>query len=63
MDYFWHVVAVVGSVVGATWALRTKLSDIEHSLGTHVATSNHDIADLKGRVVKLEDARKSRWDR
>lgn len=59
VEYFWHVTAIVGAVIGATWALRTKLGDIEAALYTHVA--KHEA--LEARVIKIEDARKARRDR
>lgn len=50
--------------VGATWALRSKLGDIEVALGAHVARDDERHADLKAqvekhddRIVKLEDYR------
>ncbi len=62
-DSFWHAAALVGSIVGATWVLRSKLSDIEHELKTHIARSTADHEALRARVINIEEARAARRNR
>lgn len=52
-----EVLSIIATVVGATWVLRSKLSDIETALKAHVAQDDQRHEDLKARVVKLEDYR------
>jgi hypothetical protein len=52
-----HLVAILVAVVGATWALRTKLSDIEVALNGHVKKDEAAHDELDKRVIKLEARR------
>lgn len=51
---------VIGAVVGATWALRTKLSDIEVALRGHVAEDIASFAAHDSRLKSLEQKAKTR---
>jgi hypothetical protein len=59
-EAFWHGAALIGSIVGATWVLRSKLSDIEAKLEAHITRTIADVDAVKARVIKLEDARARR---
>lgn len=48
------VFSLVAVAVGATWALRTKLSDIEVALRGHVEQDEERHGNHEGRIVKLE---------
>jgi len=50
METIVHVIAIVGSAVGATWILSSKLSAIQISLATVVAR----LEAVEGKVIKLE---------
>lgn len=50
MDTIVHVMAVVGSAIGATWILSSKLSAIQISLAIVVAR----LEAVEGKVIKLE---------
>jgi hypothetical protein len=52
------VLAVVGSSVGAAWAICTRLLKIEHALTAHIVDETHKRQALTGRVIKLEKYRK-----
>lgn len=47
------IFTTVATVVGATWALRSKLGDIEHALTAYVTK----LEDITTRVIKLEKRR------
>lgn len=55
-DY--EVIMILASVVGMTWALRTKLADIESALRGHVEKTDTAISDLKAQVVELRTKRR-----
>ena len=57
---FWHVVALVGSVSGATWVLRKELSAIRAALSVHVAEDVAHFDELDKRVISLEKARRGK---
>jgi hypothetical protein len=52
--------AVIGAVVGATWALRTKLGDIEIAIRGHIIEDKAVQGDHEKRIVKLEGRRAKR---
>lgn len=52
--------AILASAVGATWALRSKLSDIERALSEHVASDTTRFASQDARIIKLEGRRTKR---
>lgn len=57
----WDLIITIGvAALAATWALRSKLSDIETKLGGHVERTQEQHTELERRVVKLEDYRKGR---
>ncbi len=60
METLVHVMAIVGTAVGATWVLRTKLSDIEAALNAHISLDAAKLKDLGARVIKLEGRQKRR---
>lgn len=43
------------TIIGATWALRSKLSDIETVLVGHVERDDERHKDHSSRIVRLED--------
>lgn len=50
--------AILASAVGATWALRSKLSDIERALSEHVALDTSRFAAQDAKIIKLEKRRR-----
>ena len=42
------------TAAGATWALRSKLSEIQTALSTHVAKNEMEHFQLDARILKLE---------
>lgn len=54
------IVTIVLAALGATWALRSKLSDIESKLDGHVTRTDGKHAELEKRVVSLEEYRNAR---
>lgn len=52
------IVSIVGTSVGATWLLRSKLSDLESALKTHVADDTAKFEGLTARVIKMERRRR-----
>jgi len=60
-DYV-HLFTILASVVGATWVLRSKMSDIESKLGTigtAAAVADQRLDDHANRIVSLEEWRNS----
>ena len=53
-DTFWHVAALLASVVGATWVLRKELSEIREALKVHITANDAAHHELDGRIIKLE---------
>lgn len=58
LHLFISLVTFAGVVAGATWALRTKLSDIEVALKGHVTQDEEVHKDQGARILKLEGRRK-----
>lgn len=54
------VAGTVGAVAGATWALRTKLSDIEVALRGHVEEDRAVQKNHETRIISLEKRRQRR---
>ncbi len=55
----WGLAAsLVVAISGATWALRSKLSDVETALKVHVIEEASKSEVLTGRVIKLEKRRR-----
>lgn len=54
METFVHVLAVVGSAVGATWVLAAKLNAIQVTLAAVVIR----LDAVEGKVVRLETRRR-----
>lgn len=54
MQHLDLIVGLVTTVIGATWALRSKLTDIEKAIAGHIATDEelHKAQDAK--ILKLE---------
>lgn len=57
MEQLGLIITVVGSVIGATWALRGALGGIETALRAHIAKNDEEHKALDTRVVKLEKRR------
>jgi hypothetical protein len=53
-DFITLATTIAGSVIGATWLLRSKLGDIESALRAHIAESNQQFRGLRRRVSQLE---------
>jgi hypothetical protein len=51
------LVTILVTVGGATWALRSKLSDIESAIREHVAADEHVHTNQEARIIKLEGRR------
>jgi hypothetical protein len=49
------LLTIAGLVIGATWALRSKLGDIEKALSAHVASDTQQFRALDARVTRLEN--------
>lgn len=60
LTVFGACLGVGATIVGATWALRTKLSDIEVALRGHVAEDKATFASHDARIIKLESRRGQR---
>ena len=57
------IVTIAVAIVGGTWSIRSKLSDIEKAvaaLGVRVVVEEKERKQLTARVVRLEAKRKSR---
>jgi hypothetical protein len=54
----YYVVAIIGSVIGMTWALRTKLADIEVAVKGHIAEDKIEHESVNARIIKLESRRR-----
>lgn len=52
--------AMIGAVVGATWALRSKLGDLEVALSGHVIEDKAVQKEHAARIIKLEGRRAKR---
>jgi hypothetical protein len=52
-----QLIGAAVTVVGATWALRSKLSDIEKALEGHVKRDDEQHEDHDARIVSLEEWR------
>lgn len=52
------VAGLVGGAVACTWALRTKLSDIEVAIKGHIEEDKAVQADHGARILKLEGRRR-----
>jgi hypothetical protein len=50
-----YLVGFAVTVVGATWVLRSKLSDIEKALGGHVERDEERHRADNARIVRLEE--------
>lgn len=50
----YHLIAIVGVAVGATWALRSKLDDVKNALFDHAKEDAEHHADHEARIIKLE---------
>ncbi len=51
------ILTCVGSAMGATWLLRSKLSDIEAAIKGHVEADEQHHKSMEARVIKLEGRR------
>lgn len=51
------ILAIVGSAVGATWAIRSKLTDIEVAFARHSAEDEQKHAAMNARILRLETER------
>jgi hypothetical protein len=49
-----YIVGLAVTVIGATWVLRSKLSDIETALVGHVERDDERHKGHDGRIVSLE---------
>ncbi len=49
---------MLAAVVSATWVLRSKLSDVEKAIGTHVAHDEMRFAAQDARIIKMEKRRR-----
>jgi hypothetical protein len=58
-----HLIGFAVTAIGATWVLRSKLSDIEKALVGHVERDDERHKGLDGRIVSLEDWRNNRGRR
>ncbi len=54
------IVAILASAIGATWALRSKLGDIEKAMLEHVAADAAVHAAQEAKIFKLEGRRSKR---
>lgn len=54
------IVTTIGTAVGMTWALRSKLSDIEVALRERDVRSDSRHANHEVRITNLEDWKKRR---
>lgn len=52
-----EILGIGATVIGATWVLRSKLSDIEKAVHGHVERDDERHKSLDGRVVSLEEWR------
>jgi hypothetical protein len=55
-----QVLTIAGAIGGATWALRTKLGDIELVLKEHVTNDSAKFQALEAKVTLLEGRTKRR---
>ena len=53
MDTAALVVSIVGAAIGATWVLRSKLSDVAEALREHAASDAANLKEIKDNVVQL----------
>lgn len=58
METIVQLFVIVGSGIGATWAIRSKLSDIEVAIKQHVTEDKAEFHKLASRVIQLEERRK-----
>lgn len=60
METLGLIVAIVGSCVGATWALRSQLAKIETAIQGHVAEDAKVHTAQDAKILRLEKRRGSR---
>lgn len=48
------IITAIVTAGGATWAIRSKLSDLEKALGVHTAETTAELKALSSRVTRLE---------
>lgn len=48
------ILTILVTAVGATWALRTKLSDIERALTEHVASDTARFAAQDAKIIEMK---------
>lgn len=58
LHVFGALAAMVATAVGATWALRSKLGDIEQAIHGHIETDLVTHKDQEARIIKLEQRRR-----
>ena len=51
------IVAIVASVAGAVWVLRSKLTDIEMALHMHIVSTSAELKTLSAKIIRLEERR------
>lgn len=51
------IFTVVTSAIATTWALRSKLSDIESVLKVHVESDEKKHKEMEGKIIRLESRR------
>ncbi len=52
------VLAIAAAAVGATWAIRSKLGELEVALGKHAAEDASNFKALNDNVVQLKSRAK-----
>jgi hypothetical protein len=60
LELFALIVTCAGSAIGATWLLRSKLSDIETAIRGHVEADEQYHKATDARVIKLEQRNRGR---
>lgn len=58
MENLGLIVTIAAAAIGATWALRTKLGDIEVAMAKHVEEDTQIHKSHEARVIKLEQRRR-----
>jgi len=58
LELFTLVLTCAASAIGATWLLRSKLSDIEVAIKGHVESDEAIHKATDARVIKLEERAK-----
>ena len=63
LDLLWHLLAIFGSILTATYVLTGRLSKIESAISGHTALDEERFHSVGAALVRLENKQRGRTAR